>query len=104
MLASVAHRASGIALVLLVPLYIWLLHGMTGGQDNFDKAFDWMHSGIGKFYLLVAGTALAYHFFNGIRFLCLDAGWGENRDVMRLSAKIVLIAGAVTALLLLVLL
>lgn len=104
MVASLVHRASGIALVLFVPLYLWLLHGMTGSEQNFAKADAWMHSGIGKFYLWVAGTALSYHFCNGIRFLCLDAGWGESRNMMRNSARLVLVIPVLVALLLLVLL
>ncbi|MDQ7000281.1 MAG: succinate dehydrogenase, cytochrome b556 subunit, partial [Mariprofundus sp.] len=37
MIASLAHRASGLILVLFVPLYLWLLHGMTGSPDHFEQ-------------------------------------------------------------------
>jgi succinate dehydrogenase / fumarate reductase cytochrome b subunit len=50
------------------------------------------------------GTALIYHFCNGIRFLVLDAGFGETREIMRSSARNVIVIAAVTAIVLAVLL
>jgi len=90
MIASLAHRACGLVLVLFVPLYLWLLHGMTGSPDNFVQVQAWLHSGLGKMALWVAGVALFFHFCNGLRFLSIDAGWSENRQVMRMSARIII--------------
>ena len=100
MIASIAHRASGVVLFLFVPLYLWLLHAMTGSPESFSSAFEWLHSGLGKFSLWVVGIALIYHFCNGIRFLALDAGFGETREIMRSSARNVIIIAAVTAIVL----
>ena len=97
MLASIAHRASGLLLVLFVPLYLWLLHSMTGSPDHYAASLDWLHSLTGKLSLWLVGVALLYHVSNGIRFLCLDAGWGESRDMMRLSAKLVMAVAAIAA-------
>ncbi|ATX79379.1 succinate dehydrogenase subunit C [Mariprofundus aestuarium] len=104
MIASLAHRASGLALVLFVPLYLWLLRGMTGSTEQFDATSIWLHSGWGKLFLWMVGVSLAYHFCNGIRFLCIDTGWFESRSAMRTSAFIVLGLAAIIGLLLLVLL
>jgi len=104
MIASLAHRASGFALVLFVPLYLWLLRGMTGSTEQFDATSLWLHSGWGKLFLWMVGVSLAYHFCNGIRFLCIDTGWFESRTAMRASAFIVLGLTAVIGLLLVVLL
>ncbi|MDX8396729.1 MAG: succinate dehydrogenase, cytochrome b556 subunit [Mariprofundaceae bacterium] len=90
MIASIAHRMSGIVLVLFVPFYLWLLHGMTGSPDEFEAAVQFLHSALGRTSLWLASVALIYHFCNGIRFLCLDAGWGESREVMRSSAWLVM--------------
>ncbi|MDQ6995829.1 MAG: succinate dehydrogenase, cytochrome b556 subunit [Mariprofundus sp.] len=100
MIASIAHRGSGLILVLCAPLYLWLLHGMADNAANFATVFDWLHSGMGKFSLWLAGVALVYHFCNGIRFLTMDAGWGESRARLRSSAKMVIAVSAVAALLL----
>jgi len=101
MLASIAHRASGVVLILFVPLYLWLLHGMTGSPDHYAATLAWLHSMSGKLSMWLVGLALIYHFANGIRYLCLDAGWGESRAMMRFNAKLVLIIAAVAALMLL---
>lgn len=104
MIASISHRATGLVLVLFVPLYLWLLHGMTGTADHFADVTRWLHSGFGKLSLWLVGVSLAYHFCNGIRFLTIDAGWGESREAMRRSARLVLGLTALAALVLAVLL
>lgn len=97
MIASIAHRASGLVLVLFVPFYLWVLHWMMGTPEQFEQAVALMHSPLGKLTLWAAGVSLVYHFSNGIRFLLLDAGLGEARESMRLSARIVIGAAAVAA-------
>ncbi len=104
MIASLAHRASGLILVLFVPLYLWLLHGMTGSPDHFEQVQVWLHSGLGKLSLWLAAISLFYHFCNGLRFLSIDAGWCESRNVLRLSARIVIGAALFGAVLLAVML
>ncbi|GAV20578.1 succinate dehydrogenase / fumarate reductase, cytochrome b subunit [Mariprofundus micogutta] len=104
MIASIAHRASGMALILFVPLYLWLLRGMTGSSENFETVFTWMHSGLGKLSIWLLGISLIYHFCNGIRFLTIDAGWGESRDGMRNSAKAVIVITVLAAAILAVML
>ncbi len=98
MIASIAHRASGMALILFVPFYLWVLHGMTGTSDDFDQALALLHSPIARLALWIAGVAVVYHFCNGIRFLTLDAGWCESQQMMRLSARIVLFIALLAAL------
>jgi len=97
MLASIAHRASGMILVLFVPLYLWLLYGMTGSPEHYAATLEWLHSLTGKLSLWLVGVALIYHVSNGIRFLCIDAGWGESREMMRLSAKLVMAVAVISA-------
>jgi len=100
MAASIAHRASGLILVLYAPLCLWLLHRMADNAENFVAISDGLHSGLGRISLWLAGVALVYHFCNGIRFLTIDAGWGESRARLRNNAYIVLGVGMIAALLL----
>ncbi len=93
MLASVAHRASGIVMVLFVPIYLYLLQSLAGTPEDFDAMRSWLHTPFGKIVLWMAGASIIYHFMNGIRFLYLDAGWGENRETMRLASRMVVSAG-----------
>ncbi len=104
MIASIAHRGTGLILVLFVPLYLWLLHDMSGSAESFAAVFDWLHSGLGKLSLWLVGLSLIYHFCNGLRFLAIDAGWGESRNALRNSAIVVFGITAVAALALAVLL
>ncbi len=100
MLASIAHRGSGVLLVLFLPFYLWVLHGMLGTPQDFDQALALLHSGMGRLILWGVGVAITFHFCNGIRFLMLDAGWCESQRMMRLSARIVLSIAVASALLL----
>jgi len=100
MLASIAHRVSGMVLILFVPLYLCLLHGMTGSPEQYAATLEWLHSSLGKLSLWLVGVALMFHFSNGIRFLCIDAGWGESRAMMRFSAKLVIAVAVISALVL----
>jgi len=99
MIASITHRGTGLILVISIPLYLWLLHGMAVNAANFAAVFDWLHSGLGKFTLWLVGSALVYHFCNGIRFLTIDAGWGESRTRLRNGAKWVMAVSVAAALL-----
>jgi len=100
MVASILHRISGVVLVLFVPFYLWLLHAMTGSPDDFQQALAFLHAPWGKLSLWLVTVAVIYHLCNGIRFLCLDAGLGESRSMMRTSAKVVLSVTVLAALLL----
>ena len=104
MIASIAHRASGILLFLFAPLYLWVVHHMTGSAEDFALAYNFLHSLPGVLLLWLVGSSLIYHFLNGIRFLSLDIGWGESRETMRGSARIVLVLSVLLAVLLAVLL
>lgn len=100
MLASIAHRASGMVLVLFVPFYLWVLHGMTGSPEDFEAARALLYTPVGRLTLWMAGTSFVYHFFNGIRFLLLDAGWGESHAMLRLSARLAIAIAFVAGLVL----
>lgn len=100
MIASIAHRASGLVLVLFVPFYLWVLHGMTGSPEDFEAAKTLLYSPLGRLMLWMAGTAFIYHFCNGIRFMMFDAGRGETHAMMRMSANLMIAITFVSALVL----
>ena len=100
MLASITHRASGVYLVVALPLFFWLLISMAHGETAFTNGGNWLHTNYGKVTLWLTATALCYHFLNGIRFLALDLGKGESRKMMKLSAKLVLASTLIFAVVL----
>jgi len=87
MAASIAHRISGVVLAFFIPLYLWLLSAMVGSSAGFRCGMQILHSFWGGSLLWLAGTALLYHFCNGVRFLLLDAGVGEQRETMIAIAR-----------------
>lgn len=98
MLASLAHRASGILLVLFALFLLCLLDAVYGSADQFFALQQWMSSPIAYVFLWFSGASLMYHICNGIRFMLLDIGIGESRKCMQRSAKISLIIGFLSLL------
>lgn len=98
MLASIAHRISGVFLLLCIPLYVYFLYSVSASPERFQEVYLFLHSGIGRMLLWLVSVALTYHFFNGIRFLCLDIGWGESHAVMRHTARLVFMVSACSAM------
>jgi len=100
MLASIAHRASGVFLVLTIPILLWLLLSMSHGDRFYVHGVTWLQSATGTCLLWLTCVTLFYHFANGIRFLLLDIGKAESREAMKFSAKLVLSSTIIFALLL----
>ena len=100
MIASLAHRASGLFLVLVIPAAFWLLLTMAHNNIGYLVGVSWLQSSTGTFLLWLTCIALFYHFFNGIRFLLLDIGKTNSRKAMRLSAKLVVWSTVLAAIVL----
>jgi succinate dehydrogenase / fumarate reductase, cytochrome b subunit len=101
MALSILHRITGMALAAgFVVLVLWLL-ALAGGAQSYE-CFLWLAgSWPGKVLLALWLIAFVYHFANGIRHLCWDAGKGLEKSQARRSAVIVVVSVAVVSLLLL---
>lgn len=100
MALSILHRFTGVALsVGLVVLAAWLM-AAARGADAYAGVSAFLSHGL--LQLLLAGWLLSfvYHFANGVRHLCWDAGWGLEKAQARRSALIVVVAVLVVAALL----
>jgi len=93
MFASLAHRVSGIVLALFVPVYLYLLTGLTASPEDFAQRLDWMHSAPGRLLLWLTGSAMIFHLANGLRFILLDAGRFESPEAMRMTARLSVAVG-----------
>lgn len=100
MIASLAHRGSGVFLVLAIPAAFWLLLTMSHNHIGYMYGLIWLQSPLGTVILWLTCVALFYHLINGIRFLLLDIGKADSREAMKLSAKIVVFSTLIFAVLL----
>lgn len=96
-LLSIAHRMTGILLVLSLPALIWLLGNSLSGAEGFNSSRDLLHGPIGKGSLFFLLWALFHHLLAGIRYLLIDLGIGVERPVYRISALLVLVAAPMIA-------
>jgi succinate dehydrogenase / fumarate reductase, cytochrome b subunit len=102
-LASILHRASGILMVLAIPLGADLLHQSLAGPEGFAAAAATLSAWPMRLLLIGLAWALLHHLFAGIRYLALDLGLGLEREAARHSAQVVIL-GAIAVLVLGVLL
>ena len=95
---SILHRVSGVALVLFLPLALLALQRSLQSADDYQTVVDWLGWTPVRVLLLLLSAAFAQHFLAGIRHLLLDIDIGITRGQARLSAWLVLVGTAVTAL------
>jgi succinate dehydrogenase / fumarate reductase cytochrome b subunit len=92
MFAWMAHRLSGVALVVYLIVHVWGLKALTN-EAAFNALITKYHAPVfkvGEFLLL---AAVAYHAFNGLRIVLIDfLGWSPNQK------KLFWTLGAVTAI------
>ena len=73
---SIIHRGTGVFLVLGALALVALLLAAAAGPAAWATASECVYSPLGKVFALATAASLAYHFFNGIRHLLWDIGWG----------------------------
>jgi succinate dehydrogenase / fumarate reductase cytochrome b subunit len=100
MLASIGHRATGIALYAGTLLLAAYLLAAAGGGVAFAHVSSFFGSIIGKLILFGYTFALMLHACGGIRHIIWDTGWGfevEQRDRLAWGSLIAAVALTVLA-------
>lgn len=100
---SILHRVAGAALILSIPIVLWLFERSLANPEGFAQVAGILRNPFGLLLLLGWLWLLMHHFFVGIRFLLVEIGIGESREGGRQTAWSALIAGIASALLLWVL-
>lgn len=95
---SIGHRISGVLMVLLLPLVIYLFDLSLRNPDSFARVTSWFGGVAGKVLLVALAWMLAHHLLAGVRFLLLDIHWGVERSSARRSAWVVNVLGMLIAL------
>jgi len=102
MATSIAHRATGLALVLGTLVVAWWLLALAGGPQYYDTFSMVARHPLGQVVLFGFVWSLTYHLLNGIRHLAWDIGLGfdvhaANRSAATVIALSLLLALAVFA-------
>jgi succinate dehydrogenase cytochrome b subunit len=97
-MVSFAHRITGVLLFVALPFAVYLLDLSVESQQSFEKAQQLLAQPLIMFVLILLIWSIAHHFFAGIRFLLIDAEIGVEKSQSRLGAWLVLLAEAITTL------
>lgn len=88
-LVSIAHRISGVILVLILPVGIYLLQESLQSKQGFEWVGHFFSQTGVRVIMLLGIWALAHHLFTGIRFLLIDMHIGVDLKTARISAWLV---------------
>jgi succinate dehydrogenase / fumarate reductase cytochrome b subunit len=94
MALSIAHRVTGVGLVLGLMLLTWWLAALAGGPESFANVQGLMRNFLGGLILFGFTLSLFFHLLNGVRHLAWDVGWGFEKEQARLTGLVV-VGGAV---------
>lgn len=95
---SILHRVTGVLLVLLLPLLLYLLQRSLADQNSYAQAAATFGTTAGRIVLFLVTLMLAHHFFAGMRHLLLDLDIGIGRIASRRSAWLVLVSVGLVAI------
>ncbi len=93
---SMTHRFTGVALVLILPIGVYLLQSSLKNSSGFERATNIFSSVPGRVAVLLAVWLFAQHFFSGVRQLFMDIDIGVEKAAARRSAWLNWLASVVT--------
>lgn len=96
---SIMNRVTGIALSAGTFLLVWWLVAAASGPGAYNTVQSFIGSPIGLFVLFGWTASLFFHFYNGIRHLGWDVGYGYALDKAYATGWLVVAATAVTTIL-----
>ncbi len=98
-LVSIFHRVTGVVMFLfLIPLLLAALQGTLASGTSFATWQGYFSHPLAKLIVIGFVWSFMHHLFAGIRYLFLDLHIGVALAPARLSAKLVLVAGVVSTL------
>ena len=101
-IASIAHRVSGVLLFITLPVIALLFDASLRSEQVFASLRKLLSSPLSVVAATVLVWALVHHVLAGVRHLLMDVGVGSELARARASARLVLLAAPVLALLFLV--
>jgi len=98
MLASITHRATGMALSVGALVLAWWLVSVSNGPEGYDSFMAVATTPVGLLILFGFAWSLSFHLLNGIRHLAWDLGYGFNKATATQTGSLVYILSLVAAL------
>jgi len=95
---SILHRITGFVLSIGVSFFVIWLSFLSIGGETFSKIHCFLGTIFGNFILLGFLFCFVYHFFNGLRHLYWDAGFGLELSSLYKSGWFVLSISIVVTL------
>ena len=93
---SILHRASGMALFLVLPLLLWAFQASVKSEESYLALTGLMQHWLMKLILIGLAAAFFHHFFAGLRHLGQDVHWMTSLQKARFSGRAVLMLVAVS--------
>jgi succinate dehydrogenase / fumarate reductase cytochrome b subunit len=83
---SIAHRLSGLLLLLSFPVLVYWLDLSLRDPAGYAEAREWLQCGWVRLASVGIVWSLIHHLLAGLRFLFIDLGIGVERTAARRSA------------------
>ena len=90
--ASISHRVTGVLIVPIFGLFLWMLQASLAGMSSFEELQENLSKPLAKFVLWSILTVYAYHLLAGIKHLLMDFGYGESFEGGVIGVKLLLVA------------
>ena len=87
---SILHRASGVALFLVLPLLLLALQTSLHSANSYEALASLLGTWFIKLVLIGLSWAFFHHFYAGIRHLLQDVHWMTSLQKARFSSRVVL--------------
>ncbi|MCS6786941.1 MAG: succinate dehydrogenase, cytochrome b556 subunit [Thiobacillaceae bacterium] len=87
---SILHRASGVLLVLALPVLLYLLQTSLASPQGYAQVRAWLSAPAAQLAALVLLWALLHHWLAGLRHLAMDAGLALTLAAARRTAAVTL--------------
>jgi succinate dehydrogenase / fumarate reductase cytochrome b subunit len=95
---SVIHRATGVALIFGLVALCYFFVSIASGSQTYSRALTVFSHPLFKVFFVGWVWSFFFHFLNGIRHLCWDAGHGFDRQFARASGRFVIVTATILAL------